>query len=72
MTKQEERQAYVHGAMEACEVMHVPVDVVAAVCCDLKITQEELLELGANHAKYHTAARPSNNLPEVQSCNQAH
>jgi len=62
-----ERQAYVHGAMEACQALRISADSIAAVCRDLKITQEELLELGANHAKYHTAARPSNNLPEVQS-----
>ena len=61
-----ERQAYVHGAMEACEVMRVSVDVVAAVCRDLKITQEELLELGANHAKYHAVARLSDHLSEVR------
>ncbi len=60
-----ERQAYVHGAMEACQAMRVPADIIVAVCHDLKITQEELLELGANHAKYHATARPSNNLPEV-------
>ena len=59
----EERCAYVRGALGACEALRVSLDMTAAVCKDLQITQVDLKEVG-EECKEH--GKVDNHVPQVQ------
>jgi hypothetical protein len=61
---EDERRAYVRGAIEACQAMGVTPEVIASVCLDLRITGKEVTELGR---ECKADVKVNNHVPQVQS-----
>ena len=60
---EDERRAYVRGAIEACQAMSITPEVIASVCLDLRITGKEVTELGR---ECKADAKVDNYVPQMQ------